>query len=115
MGQQSLSIEEFNEKLKSWTGKNIKITKREINDLDETVMALTSVSYTNNTRRIDDYVPEHSLMLNGEGEIENEDDEMEPLPAPIYEIPLNDEAEYSFNGTSFSLKTDRGTYSIEQE
>ncbi|MFC4023991.1 hypothetical protein ACFOUV_09305 [Oceanobacillus longus] len=115
MGQQSLSIEEFNEKLKSWTGKNIKITKKELNDLDETVMKLNSVSYSNNTHRVDDYVPEHSLLLSGEGEIENEQNQMEPLPAPLYEIPLDDTSKYNFDGTIFSLSTERAAYKIEEE
>ncbi|WP_067726231.1 hypothetical protein [Oceanobacillus damuensis] len=115
MGQQSLTIEEFNEKLKSWTGKNVKITKQELDDLDETVMELKSVSYSNNTRRVDDYVPEHSLLLNGDGEIENEDEQMEPMPAPLYEIPLDEGTSYEFNGSSFSLATERAAYTIEEE
>ena len=115
MEQQDLSIEKFNEKLKSWTGKNIKITKRELNDLDETVMELQSISYSNNVQDIDDYVPEHSLVLSGEGEIENEENQMEPLPAPLYEIPLDDKSNYYFDGEVFNLTTDRATYIIEEK
>ncbi|WP_249870365.1 hypothetical protein [Oceanobacillus saliphilus] len=115
MGHQSLTIEEFNEKLKTWTGKNIKITKKELHDFDETVMELKSVSYANHTRRMDDYVPEHSLLLNGEGEIENEDNQMEPLPTPLYEIPLDEAANYGFDGSSFSLDTERAVYTIEEQ
>ncbi|WP_245843987.1 hypothetical protein [Oceanobacillus rekensis] len=115
MEQQALSIEEFNDKLKSWTGKNIKITKKELNDLDETEIELQYVSYSNNTQSIDDYVSEHSLILSGEGEIENAENQMEPLPAPRYEIPLDDTSNYYFDGKLFNLKTDRATYTIEEK
>jgi hypothetical protein len=115
MEQQALSIEEFNEKIKSWTGKNIKITKKELNDLDEMEMELQSISYTNNEQGIDDYVSEHSLVLSGEGQIENEENQMEPLPAPHYEIPLDDTSNYHFDGKLFNLKTERATYTIEEK
>lgn len=113
MGQDLLSIEAFNELLNKWNGKKIKIAKHEIGDDDETFMKLRDISYAKDTRRIDDYVPKHALQLNGVGEVENEDNELEPLPSSEYEIPLEDSAEYQFDGNKFTLNTDRGVYTIE--
>jgi len=111
--EQSLTIEAFNEKLQAWNGQTIKITKKELHDLDETILSLKSVSYSNHNRRLDDYVPEHSLLLHGDGEIENEANSMEPLPAPVYEIPLTEESNYHANGNHLSVITDRAEYTLE--
>lgn len=114
MKQGFLSIEEFNTFIQQWSGRMIKITKHEINDIDQTVMNLQSVSYDQNTRRIDDYVPRHSLLLNGDGQIETLSAMSNvPLPSPNYEIPLEDNSLYEFNGKKFFITTDRGVYKIE--
>lgn len=115
MGQQSMTIEEFNEQLQQWKGKPIKITKKELDDIDEIFLQLDSVSYTNNPNRLDDYIPKHSLQLNGEGEIKNNENERAPLPAPVYEIVLDDNGEYTYDGTAFSLRTERAAYKIETQ
>ncbi|MCT1903024.1 hypothetical protein [Oceanobacillus sojae] len=109
-----LSIEEFNTLIQQWSGRTIKITKHENNDIDQTVIHLESVSYDQNTRRIDDYVPRHSLFLNGDGQIETLSAmNNEPLPSSNYEIPLEDNSLYEFNGKKFFITTDRGVYKIE--
>lgn len=113
MEQDFLTVEQFNELLSQWTGKNIKITKYEIGDHDEALLELDSVSYSKDTRRIDDYEPMHSLFLNGLGKIENEGHDFVPLPSLVYEIPLEDSTEYQYNGNHFALTTERGTYKIE--
>ncbi|GGP09152.1 hypothetical protein [Oceanobacillus neutriphilus] len=114
MKQGFLSIEEFNALIQQWSGRMIKITKHEINDIDQTVMNLQSVSYDQKTRRIDDYVPRHSLLLNGDGQIEALSTmSNEPLPLSNYEIPLEDNSLYEFNGRKFIITTDRGIYKIE--
>ena len=109
----SISIEEFNELLKKWTGKRIRISKHELEDNDETLMKLDEVSYQEQDGTIDDYVATHTLLLSGIGEIENDDNTFEPLPSPSYEIPLDDATNYQFDGSRLSLKNDRGTYTIE--
>lgn len=111
--EQSISIEEFNALLNKWTGKSIKILKHEIEDNDETLMKLDKVSYSEQEGTIDDYVATHTLLLNGMGEIENDDHDFEPLPSPSYEIPLDDTTKYQFDGSRFLLENDRGTYTIE--
>ncbi|GAB3798342.1 hypothetical protein [Virgibacillus kimchii] len=113
MSENYLSIEEFNDLIQQWNGKTVKIAKQEMDDYDETVMELTDVSYETNTRRIDDYVPKHALQLNGTGLIENERHEKHPLPASLYEIPLEDSSLYQFDGARFALITDRAIYTIE--
>ncbi|MFZ3579409.1 hypothetical protein [Virgibacillus sp. DJP39] len=111
--EQLLSVEEFNELLKKWAGKNIKVLKQEIGDNDEALIELESISYSNDTQTIDDYKATHALQLNGLGKIENEGHEFVPLPSLTYEIPLEDSTHYQFDGSRFTLKTDRGTYTIE--
>jgi len=113
VNEQYLSIEEFNNLIKLWNGKTVKIAKQELDDYDETVMELTNVSYETNNRRIDDYVPKHALQLNGTGLIENELNEKHPLPSSLYEIPLEDSSLYQFDGARFALITDRAIYTIE--
>ncbi|MFC4558421.1 hypothetical protein ACFO3D_09370 [Virgibacillus kekensis] len=107
-----LSIEEFNALLEQWSGKNVKITKHEMNDIDETVVALDEISYARNTRRIDDYQPMHELQLNGNGITDTLSSPAE-LPDSQYEIPLEDTSLYEFDGERFLISTDRAVYKIE--
>lgn len=113
MEQRFLSIEEFNTLLNEWSGHPVKISKHELDDIDETLLELNTISYAKDTRRIDDYEPTHALHLNGTGQIQNEDDNTHPLPEALYEIPLEDTTLYEFDGTRFLLSTDRGVYKIE--
>lgn len=113
MEQRFLSIEEFNTLLSEWNGRPIKISKHELDDVDETLLELNTISYAKDTRRIDDYQPMHALHLNGTGQIQSEDNNTQPLPEALYEIPLEDTSLYEFDGTCFLLSTDRGVYKIE--
>ncbi|MDC3414015.1 hypothetical protein NC797_06235 [Aquibacillus sp. 3ASR75-11] len=113
MTQQYLSVEEFNQLLQQWNGKTIKISKRELEDHDNMVMELNSISYSKDTRRIDDYESIHTLKLNGPGKIQTDADGYQPLPSDFYEIPLEDTTIYQYDQSQFSLLTDRGTYTIE--
>lgn len=115
MEKQFLSVEEFNALLNQWNGHDIKILKYEMGDEDETTMALKTISYSKNTRRIDDYEPMHALKLNGIGKVETEDQEHKPLPKSLYEIPIEDSTQFQFDGKKFSLITDRGIYTIESK
>ncbi|WP_082232135.1 hypothetical protein [Halobacillus massiliensis] len=110
---EQLSIEQFNEKLQQWSGQTIKITKQEQGDEDTIFMDLNEVSYSTNTRRSDEYEPAHELQLTGKGQTETDRGEYEPLPSPVYEIPLEDSAQYQYDDRRFSLITDRGSYVIE--
>lgn len=113
MNREYLSVEEFNELLQQWSGKTIKVTKQELEDNDETLMQLDSISYETNTRRLDEYEPMHALQLNGTGTIQTETPDPQPLPSSFYEIPLEDTSLYQFDESCFSLITERGTYRIE--
>ncbi|SDJ85673.1 hypothetical protein [Sediminibacillus albus] len=113
MAQQLLTIEEFNKLLQQWNGKMIKVSKQELDDYDESVLQLHSVSYGRNTRRIDDYQPMHTLQLNGDGKMLTDAESSQPLPDQLYEIPIEDSTLYQFDESQFSLTTDRGTYTIE--
>ncbi|GGM22088.1 hypothetical protein GCM10011351_04970 [Paraliobacillus quinghaiensis] len=113
MTQQYLTIEEFNTLLKNWDGKKVKISKTELEDQDVTIMDLSSITYSNNTRRIDDYEPQHALRLNGSGEILTDENDLQPFPSDYYEIPLEDSTIYQYNNEQFFLITDRGNYTIE--
>ncbi|AXI10170.1 hypothetical protein CUC15_15060 [Oceanobacillus zhaokaii] len=113
MGQKLLSIEELNHLLQQWNGKSIKIVKHELDDLDETILDLESLSYSNNHNKSDGYEAKHALYLNGSGEIETTSDNYETLPMDFYEIPLEDSSLYEFDGSRFILSTTRGVYTIE--
>lgn len=108
-----LSVEEFNELLRKWNGKTVKIVKHELDDFDETLMDLNAISYSKETNRIDDYVALYSLNLNGTGVIETTPNEYQSLPSELYEIPLEDNALYEFDGERFIVSTSRGVYTIE--
>lgn len=112
MEQQSLSIEQFNHLLKEWNGRDIKITKYETKDHDETWLQLQDVSYEKSQRKFDDYEPLYSLQLHGTGMVQTERGRFEPLPTSQYEIPLDQQASYLFDGERFSLRTDRGIYTL---
>lgn len=114
MAGKSLSSKTFYERLNQWVGQNIKIFKEEIGDDDETLMALESITHVNHTVSGDDYIPAHTLQLNGSGAVENEDDQLEPLPKSEYEIPIEDSTTFQFDGDKFKLKTERGIYTIER-
>ena len=109
-----LSIEQFNDLLKKWDNDKIKITKLEMDDLDEIVMQLEDISYKNEAPTIDGYEPLHTLQLNGFGTIQTEDNISQPLPSSFYEIPIENDALYEFDGTTFLISTDRGVYKIER-
>ncbi|WP_047985648.1 hypothetical protein [Ornithinibacillus californiensis] len=109
-----LSVEDFHSLIQQWSGRRIKITKHEMDDVDQIVMDLQHITYDRNTRRIDDYVPMHSLQLNGDGRIETlATMSTQPLPSPNYEIPLQDNTMYEFDGEKFFITTERGVYKIE--
>ncbi|MFD2627453.1 hypothetical protein [Oceanobacillus kapialis] len=108
-----LTIEKFNKLLTKWNGRTVRVSKQEIDDYDETIMNLEAVSYESNPHRLDEYTPLYSLQLNGTGQVENSAHNMEELPSAVYEIPLEDSSLYQFDGSRFSLTTDRGIYTIE--
>lgn len=113
MEQKALSIEKFNDLLNNWTGKEIKILKQEVKDLDETIILLDQTTYRKNIYRVDDYEAKYELLLKGTGFIENENGEFEPLPESTYEIALDDNSTYQFDGIMFSINSDRGQYTIQ--
>ncbi|WP_156289740.1 hypothetical protein [Oceanobacillus salinisoli] len=113
MDQYFLTVEEFNDLIRQWNGRKIKIVKHELDDFDETLMDLSAISYSKESRRIDDYVPMYSLHLNGSGVIETTMNHYQSLPSELYEIPLEDSALYEFDGSRFIVSTSRGVYTIE--
>jgi len=108
-----LSIEAFNEKLQQWRGKQIKVSKLELHDLDEVTISLDSVTYEKNDMRLDDYEGLYTLQLNGDGTIQTGTSNAQPLPSALYEIPLEADALQEFNGEQFIVSTTRGVYKIE--
>lgn len=113
MEERPLNVVEFNEQLKQWNGQSIRIVKEELDDLDETLLDLQSISYTKGAS-IDDYIPRYSLLLRGIGIVGTTMNNYEELPSQAFEIPLEEEAIYEFDGTRFFISTSRGVYMIEQ-
>ncbi|WP_101841964.1 hypothetical protein [Halobacillus sp. Marseille-P3879] len=114
MTERTLTVEEFNQLLQQWSGETIKITKQELEDEDSIIMQLNDISYETDTRRLDEYEPMHALHLNGTGTTQTNEQELQPLPSSMYEIPLEDSTQYQFEGDRFSLVTERGSYTIER-
>ena len=112
MKKESLTIEEFNALLREWSGKRVKVVKHELEDRDETLINLDAVSYEKGSS-IDDYEPRYALQLNGAGMVETTEDNFEKLPSDEFEIPLEEDAHYEFDGEKFVLETSRGNYTIE--
>lgn len=110
-----LTIEEFNELLNRWTGQYIRVTKHEIDDLDETIIELEDISYNKNHDSIDDYQSKYTMHLNGEGQVLTEQNKARPLPENQYDIPLEEDTLYEFDGSQFIISTERGIYKIEIE
>ncbi|MHA6252278.1 hypothetical protein [Oceanobacillus sp. CAU 1775] len=115
MGYQTLTIEEFNEKLQQWSGKKIKIVKHEAGDLDEIIIDLQAVNYSKEEPTIDDYEPTHSLHLNGAGLIETTTNNYESLPSDLYEIPLETDTLYEQDKNRLMISTSRAAYTIEPQ
>lgn len=113
VGSTLLTIEDVNQFLKQWEGKYIKISKYEKKDHDETLLKLDNVSYAKKTRRIDDYESKYTLQLNGAGKVRISRTDFQPLPNSLYEIPLEDNTQYKYDGARVTLNTDRGVYTIE--
>lgn len=113
MDKKLLSIDEVKELLKQWSGKQIKIVKHEMNDLDEALIDLKNISYQQETQTIDDYEARNSLHLNGAGMIETTEDNYQELPSDLYEIPLEEDALYESDGKKLMVSTSRGVYVLE--
>lgn len=113
MKQTVISIKEFNELINHWCGKDIKIIKHESNDLDETILLLDQVTYRDNINRIDDYEPRYEIKLTGAGLVETDHNDFEPLPGSVYDIPIDDDSTYKYDGSHFYLSTPRGAYTIQ--
>lgn len=111
--EQNLSIEEFNDVLKKWSGESIKIMKQEIDDQDEIMMDLSNISFETNSRRIDDYLAKHTLHLYGDGKVKTEDARYEPLPDSQFEVPIYDGSTFMYDGSRLYVQTERGNYIIE--
>src|SRR5690625_6960799 len=98
-----LTIDELNELLNQWTGQYVKVTKHEIDDLDKTVIDLDSISYNKNHDTIDDYQSKYTMHLNGVGHVMTAQNKARALPEDQYDIPLENDALYEFDGTEFII------------
>lgn len=106
-----LDIEGLHAQLEKWCGSHIGIKKDELRDMDEIHMELDRISYDKHTRKLDDYQALYTLYLHGEGHIQTDQQE-QPLPDAVYDIPLEDTASYEMNGDALQLHTSRGVYEI---
>lgn len=113
MEESPLTIEEFNEQLQQWNGQKIRIVKEEMDDLDETLLDLDDVSYVKGSG-IDDYIPKYALLLKGNGVVGTTMNNYEELPSESFEIPLEEDTIYEFDGKRFFITTSRGVYMIQQ-
>lgn len=113
MKESPLSIEEFNDQLQQWSGQKIRIVKEELDDLDETLLELEDVSYAKGSS-VDDYIPRYALLLKGTGVVGTTMNNYEELPFEAFEIPLEEDTIYEFDGRRFFISSSRGVYMIQQ-
>lgn len=113
MSAEFMTIEEFNERLQAWNGKEIKVSKVELNDFDEVNLKLNRTTYDSASYRLDDYEPKYEMELKGEGVIDTEAAGSQPLPDNTYEIPLDDDTIFERDGGQLMITTSRGVYKIE--
>lgn len=103
-------INAIQQSLSSWGGQRILITKEENGDLDQTILNLERVEMDEN-HFIDDYTPDHSIQLVGNGQTVFEHGNM-PLPYQSYDIPIENIYKVSADQGRILIRTDRGTYTI---
>ncbi len=113
MEESPLTIEEFNDQLQQWSGHKVRIVKEEMDDLDETLLALDDVSYAKGSS-VDDYIPKYALLLKGNGVVGTTMNNYEELPFESFEIPLDEDTKYEYDGKRFFINNSRGVYMIEQ-
>src|SRR5699024_4653817 len=82
-----------------------------MDDLDETLLELEDISYAKGSS-IDDYIPKYALLLKGNGVVETTMNHYEKLPSEAFEIPLDEDTIYEFDGKRFFIKNQRGVYMI---
>lgn len=112
MAKNLLSIEAFNHQLQKWSGQKIRIIKKELDDIDETLLVFDDVSYEKGPRN-DDYISDDALHLNGTGVVETTKNNYEELPSGTFEIPIDEDTIYELDGKRFFIRTSRGIYLIE--
>lgn len=110
-----LTIDEFNDLIKQWQGKPIKISKFEREDLDETLIDLTAISYHKHPGTVDDYQAKYTMQFDGTGQVITDKNTSRPLPGDQYAIPLEDHSLYEYDGRQFIISTERGVYKITKD
>ncbi|GIP37667.1 hypothetical protein J31TS4_09470 [Paenibacillus sp. J31TS4] len=98
--------------LESKVNRTLQIRKEEQGDVDEVELKLDKVVLAvRNETHPDDYEARQSIILNGEGQIRGED-EPEPLPNNLYEVPFDDSIRWKSDGNGIHLQTNRASYAI---
>ncbi|WP_052339656.1 hypothetical protein [Gorillibacterium massiliense] len=101
--------------LESCVGRTLNITKEETGDEDRIKLQLDKVVVSvRNESHPDDYVAEHSILLQGQGTMYG-GEEVAPLPRNVYEIPYDETITHENDDTGIRISTDRAVYRIECE
>ena len=78
--------------------------------LTKHLINLDEVSYAKENHDEDDYEPRYALHLNGPGKIGTTENNFEDLPSDKFEIPLEDDALYEYDGSRFLLTTSHAEF-----
>ena len=107
-----INVQPVTDWLDSCIGRTLRITKEEAGDLDKIKLQLDKVVVAvRNETHPDDYVAEHSILLQGLGTMYAGKEE-EPLPKNVYEIPYDHEIRKESEGDAVRITTDRAVYRI---
>lgn len=110
---QSFQVHQLKALVDQWRGSRVTIIKEEDGDLDQASIAVQRTSLKEREPTLDGYVSPLSLRLHGEGSV-SAPNASAPLPYHIYDIPVEQVDECSFDGQQIRLQTDRGTYTISR-
>lgn len=112
MNSEFITLEQLTNMLSQWHGKQVTISKVEMDDYDEVFMQLEDITYQSESNHLDPYEPSFTLQLEGTGKKYTDHGQYEELPSSSYEIPLQKSALYEYDGQQFLISTERGTYKI---
>ena len=101
--------------LEAHKNETLMIHKQEDDDIDDIHVKLENVVQTSyNAPHLDDYVSEHSIILEGQGIILTNGEEV-TLPNDVYEIPYEGSIEFLEEDGGITISTNRAIYQIKSE
>ncbi|MDP4551815.1 hypothetical protein Q9251_13125 [Alkalihalobacillus macyae] len=107
----STMLKDLRNALTEWIGGHLIIEKKELDDVDKTIMKLEDFTFQHRGETVDDYTASTLLQLKGEGKVIS-DEATVPLPHSLFEIPIENISEVNHQTTELMIATERASYHI---